>query len=165
AEKLLNNGDMLFAPVGVPKPLRVQGAFVSDSEVEKVTSFLKQNTPAGAYNRDIMEDIEREAEKCAQNGKRGSSSDDVASAEEGDETLKNPKFREACEVAIDEGKISTSLLQRRLKIGFGKAARFIDIMQRMGIVSSPDGQKPRTTLMTRDQFYELLNHADDRSEE
>ncbi len=165
AEKLLNNGDMLFFPVGVPKPLRVQGAFVSDGEVEKVTSFLKQNTPAGAYNRDIMEDIEREAEKCAQNGKRGSSSDDVASAEEGDETLTNPKFREACEVAIDEGKISTSLLQRRLKIGFGKAARFIDIMQRMGIVSEPDGQKPRTTLMSRDQFYELLNRANDRSEE
>lgn len=164
AEKLLNNGDMLFFPVGVPKPMRVQGAFVSDGEVEKVTTFLKQNTPAGAYNRDIMEDIEREAEKCAQSGKR-SSSDEVASAEEGDETLTNPKFREACEVAIDEGKISTSLLQRRLKIGFGKAARFIDIMQRMGIVSEPDGQKPRTTLMTRDQFYELLNRADDRSEE
>ena len=165
ADKLLNNGDMLFFPVGVPKPMRVQGAFVSDGEVEKVTTFLKQNTPASAYNRDIMEDIEREAEKCTQSGKRGSSSDDSPSAEEGDETLSNPKFREACEVAIDEGKISTSLLQRRLKIGFGKAARFIDIMQRMGVVSEPDGQKPRTTLMTRDQFYELLNRADDRSEE
>ena len=160
ADKLLNNGDMLFFPVGYPKPLRVQGAFISDGEVEKVTSFLKQNTPAGIYNSEVMENIEREAERCMQNGKR-SASDDAPVAEDGDETLANPKFREAVEIAIDEGKISTSLIQRRLKLGFGKAARFIDIMQRMGIVSEPDGQKPRTTLIDRDQFYQLLNRMDD----
>ena len=160
AEKLLNNGDMLFYPVGVPKPLRVQGAFISDDEVEKITGFLKQNVPTDAYNRDIMEDIERESEKCAQNGRRSEASS-TSTDDDREETLANPKFREAVEVAIDEGKISTSLIQRRLKLGFGKAARFIDIMQKMGIVSEPDGQKPRTTLITRDQYYEMLSRMDD----
>ena len=162
AEKLLNNGDMLYYPVGVSKPLRVQGAFISDGEVEKVTSFLKENSLPDTYSRSIMEDIEREAEKCSM-GKKAAAADSAASSDgDGDEDFTNPKFREAVELAIDEGKISTSLIQRRLKLGFGKAARFIDIMQRKGIVSEPDGQKPRTTLITRDQFYDMLNHMNDR---
>lgn len=163
AEKLLNNGDMLYYPVGVPKPLRVQGAFISDGEVEKVTSFLKENSLPDTYNREIMENIEREAEKCSM-GKKGASAEEPAPSGDGEEDFSNPKFREAVELAIDEGKISTSLIQRRLKLGFGKAARFIDIMQRMGIVSEPDGQKPRTTLITRDQFYDMLNRLTDKTE-
>ncbi len=164
AEKLLNNGDMLFYAVGAPKPQRVQCAFISDGEVEKIASFLKQNVPVDAYNKDIMADIERESEKCTQNGKKSGDGGSV-SDDERDENLTNPKFREAVEIAIDEGKISTSLIQRRLKLGFGKAARFIDIMENMGIVSAPDGQKPRTTLINKDQYYELLSRAEDHRNE
>ncbi|MBQ5800628.1 MAG: DNA translocase FtsK, partial [Clostridia bacterium] len=159
AEKLLNNGDMLFFPVGIPKPRRIQGAFIDDNEVERVTTFLKKNSKGVSYNEEIIEEIKRETEKCAQSGKRkGTDGEDGGSM---DGILDDPKFNEAVEVAFDANKISTSLLQRKLSIGFGRASKYIDAMCDMGIVSEPDGQKPREVLMTRSEYYERKNRLED----
>ncbi len=155
AEKLLNNGDMLFYPAGIPKPKRIQGAFVDDDEVERVTSFLKQNSKGAVYDDTVIEEIKKAAEKCAQSGKRRSEGDGDDSSIDG--ILDDPKFNDAIEVAFDNNKISTSLLQRKLSIGFGRAAKYIDVMCEMGIVSEPDGQKPREILMTRSEYYERKN--------
>lgn len=156
AEKLLNNGDMLFFPVGIPKPRRIQGAFIDDDEVERVTTFLKKNSKGVSYDEEIIQEINKAAEKCAQSGKRkgGSDGDDGGSI---DGILDDPKFNEAVEVAFDANKISTSLLQRKLSIGFGRASKYIDAMCDMGIVSEPDGQKPRDVLMTRNEYYDRKN--------
>jgi S-DNA-T family DNA segregation ATPase FtsK/SpoIIIE len=150
---------MLFFPVGIPKPRRIQGAFIDDNEVERVTTFLKKNSKGVSYNEEIIEEIKRETEKCAQSGKRkGTDGDDGGSM---DGILDDPKFNEAVEVAFDANKISTSLLQRKLSIGFGRASKYIDAMCDMGIVSEPDGQKPREVLMTRSEYYERKNRLED----
>ena len=155
AEKLLNNGDMLFYPAGIPKPRRIQGAFVDDDEVERVTTFLKNNSKGAIYDDNVLEEIKKAAEKCAQNGKRKSDSDVDDGSIDG--ILDDPKFNAAIDVAFEANKISTSLLQRKLSIGFGRAAKYIDAMCDLGIVSEPDGQKPREVLMTRSEYYERKN--------
>ena len=155
AEKLIGRGDMLFAPVGASKPMRVQGAFVSEAEVERIVSFIRENNTKAKYNSDFISRIEEEAAKCGA-GKRGAggaaggmdASDD--SAEGGDS-----KFSDAVMVAISEGKISTSLLQRRLGVGYGRAAKLIDTMEEMGYVSKPDGNKPRKVLITMDEYVRM----------
>ena len=160
AEKLLDKGDMLYAPVGKPKPVRVQGAFVSDGEVEKIMKFLKSNVKGAVYDEQAMEGINRAAQKCAKGGKDSGFDDDFdtdSEAEGGGGYLNDKQFLEAVELATKQGKISTSLLQRKLGIGYGKAAKFIDQMHEMGIVSAPDGQKPREVLMTRSEYYERKN--------
>ena len=153
AEKLIGRGDMLYAPVGFMKPLRVQGAFVSDEEVRSVTDFIRSEGGFIEYDPEIISSIEREAERCAQKGK-GSSGGDF----DEDELRENvdPKFREAIEVAVNSGKISTSLLQRHLSIGYGRAAKIIDRMQALGYVSPPDGQKPRDVLITKQMYMEMV---------
>ncbi len=158
AEKLIGRGDMLYAPVGFMKPLRVQGAFVSDEEVRAITDFIR-NAMGGntEYDSDIISSIEREAERCAQNPKGG------ASELDDDELHENvdPKFREALEVAVNAGKISTSLLQRHLSIGYGRAAKIIDRMQALGYVTPPDGTKPREVLITKQMYMEkVINNED-----
>ncbi len=155
AEKLLNNGDMLFSFAGVMKPKRVQGAFLDDDEVANVTKFLREHSNGAAYDDEIVAEIQRETEKCLQGNKKKSEvSED---GEELDGVLDDPKFQAAVEVAFDSNKISTSLLQRKLKIGFGRASRYIDVMCELGVVSEPDGQKPREVLMTRSEYYERQN--------
>ncbi len=155
AEKLLNNGDMLAAIAGA-EAIRVQGAFVADEEVENVTSFLKQNAGPAVYDEIVNAQIESETEKYKNSGKR--QSDREMDDEDLDGSIfEDSKFMEACNIALESGKISTSLLQRRCSIGYGKAAKYIDIMQSMGIVSAPDGQKPREVLMGRDQFMEMVS--------
>ncbi len=156
AEKLIGRGDMLFAPVGSSKPMRVQGAFVSESEVEKIVEYIKKNNYKAQYNMDFINRTEEEAAKCG-NGKRGS-----AGADDGDFSGDNedPKFREAVELAIDAGKISTSLMQRMLGVGYGRAAKIIDRMQELGYVSQPDGNKPRKVLITRQEFMEKVINED-----
>ena len=151
AEKLIGRGDMLFAPVGAAKPMRVQGAFVSESEVEKVVEFIKANNMAAKYNEDFISRIEEEAAKCAGSGKKGG--DGVGDV--GADGL-DPKFRAAVEVAVDSGKISTSLLQRKLEIGYGRAAKIIDQMEEMGYVSAPEGNKPRKILITKEDFMQMV---------
>ncbi len=152
AEKLIGRGDMLYAPVGFMKPLRVQGAFVSDEEVRAVTDFIRSEGGFIEYDPEIISSIEREAERCTQKGKGSSSELDE------DELRENvdPKFREAIEVAVNSGKISTSLLQRHLSIGYGRAAKIIDRMQALGYVSPPDGQKPRDVLITKQMYMEMV---------
>ena len=149
AENLIGYGDMLFAPVGSAKPMRVQGAFVSDSEVEKVISFICENNGSAKYNNDFINQMELEAAKCGQGKKGASASADMEMPEvEGGDA----KFRDAVKLAIEEGKISTSLMQRRLGVGYGRAAKIIDTMEQMGYVSKPDGNKPRRVLITMDEY-------------
>jgi len=162
AEKLIGRGDMLYAPVGAPKPRRVQGAFVSEGEVESVVSFIKEeNGDVSEYNSDIIASIDRAAAACG-SGKKGGSSGgfgapDDASSEGGD-----PMLRAAIELALESDKISTSLIQRRLSLGYGRAAKLIDEMEKRGYVSPPEGQKPRRILITREQYMEMVIN---RSEE
>lgn len=158
AEKLIGRGDMLYAPVGATRPIRVQGAFVSDGEVEAVTDFIKDNAAGGGYSEEIIESIEKEAARCGQSKKGGGSldEDDIETDEPTD-----PMLRPAIELAIECGKISTSLIQRRLSLGYGRAAKLIDRMERLGYVSAPDGQKPRDVLITRQQFMEMVVRDDE----
>ena len=155
AEKLLNNGDMLFFPVGVPKPIRVQGAFVEDDEVEAVTSFLKRGVNGAAiYDDEVMANIEREAEKCMPKDKRAERGDDDELGGD-DDLFSDPQFVAAVEVALKLGQISTSKIQTKLRIGFQKATNYIEAMEEMGIVGPLNGSKPREVLITADQFLEM----------
>ena len=157
AEKLLNNGDMLYIPAGAPKALRVQGAFVSDGEVAAIMKFLKSQAKGSVYDAQALEEINRAAQKCSK-GKGGDDYDD----DDGDDgenmgVLNDQQFLDAVELAVKSGKISTSLIQRKISVGYGKAAKFIDIMEDMGIVSEPNGQKPRDVLVTKDEWHEMLS--------
>lgn len=146
AEKLLGNGDMLYMPVGSPKPIRLQGCYVSDDEVERVTQFITQTFKA-EYDEGIMAEIERQAEKVSNTDK--SSSDD-----DSDDLEQDEKLEEAIEFVVSAGQASTSALQRRLKLGYGRAARLIDTMEKMGVVGPFEGSKPRAVLMTSQEWYE-----------
>jgi S-DNA-T family DNA segregation ATPase FtsK/SpoIIIE len=155
AEKLLDKGDMLVSFAASPKPQRVQCAFVSDGEVEAVMEHLKQFSNGDGYDESVMEDIRRAADKCTRKG-GGDSDDDDGDESGGEGFLNDRQFLDAVEVALSMGKISTSLLQRKISIGYGKAAKFIDVMEDMGIVSESNGQKPRDVLMTKDEWREKL---------
>ncbi len=146
AEKLLGNGDMLYMPVGSPKPIRLQGCYVSDDEVERVVEFIKQ-TFSAEYDEGIMAEIERRAEAAA-SSEKSSAEDDI----EGDDS--DEKLDEAIEFVVTAGQASTSSLQRKFKLGYGRAARLIDTMEKMGIVGPYEGSKPRTVLMTKQEWYE-----------
>ena len=154
AEKLIGRGDMLYAPVQEMKPLRLQGSFVSDSEVEKVVSFINDQCEV-VYDSDIIDEINEQAALCGEKKKKGSSGAFSDSDGGSDSAPLDPKFYDAVDIAVDEGKISTSLLQRRLQLGYGRAAKIIDEMEKRGIVSAPDGQKPRTVLMSRQEYYDM----------
>ena len=150
AEKLIGRGDMLFAPVGAAKPMRVQGAFVSEAEVEKIVSFIKANNSAARYNSDFITSMEENAKNCGM--KKGSAMASADADSSGGEEGGDSKFRDAVKLAIEEGKISTSLMQRRLGVGYGRAAKIIDTMEEMGYVSKPDGNKPRRVLITMEEY-------------
>ncbi len=159
AEKLLDRGDMLYAPAGSPKPHRVQGAFVADGEVEAIMQHLKQFSDGSNYDSTVMEEIERAAQKCSKKGGGSSDYDDGDSEVHGEGYLNDRQFLDAVEVAVNTRKISTSLIQRKLSIGYGKAAKFIDIMEDMGIVGEANGQRPREVLITPDEWREKLARA------
>ncbi|MCQ2432526.1 MAG: DUF87 domain-containing protein [Clostridia bacterium] len=152
AEKLIGRGDMLYAPVGASKPQRVQGAFVSEDEIEQIIMFLKKTAGHAEYADDVMESIEREAALCGQ--KKGAKGPDDGDME--DDGPDDPMLKSAIELAVESGKISTSLIQRRLSLGYGRAAKLIDRMEQLGYVSAPEGQKPRQVLITKEQFMELV---------
>ncbi len=148
AEKLIGRGDMLFAPVGAAKPLRVQGAFVTETEVENIATFIRENNAKAKYNSEFINRIEEEAAKCGvKKGAAGGGMDSLPDSEGGDS-----KFHDAVKLAVEEGKISTSLMQRRLGVGYGRAAKIIDTMEQMGYVSKPDGNKPRRVLITAEEY-------------
>ncbi len=153
AEKLLGRGDMLYYPMGFPKPVRVQGCYVSDSEIEQVVEFLKSGGEPVVYDSGIMDEIERQA---ASEGKKKGSSADVDDATD-------ELFEDAVQCILDAGQCSTSYLQRRLKIGYARAARLVDELENRGIVGPPDGSKPREVLITKNQWaeFQMRNHMDD----
>ncbi|MGN1345438.1 MAG: DNA translocase FtsK [Eubacteriales bacterium] len=156
AETLIGRGDMLFSPIGAMTPVRVQGAFVSEDDVEKVVSYIKNMNPAmdGTYSEEVQKQIEEEAQKCGA-GKKGAPGA-VSAASEDDGEGDDPMLKAAIELAVDSGKISTSLIQRRLSLGYGRAAKLIDMMENLGYVSAPDGQKPRKVLITKQQYMEMV---------
>ena len=154
AEKLLDKGDSLFIRKDSPKPHRVQCAFVSDGEVESIMSFLKQYGNGENYDAQVMADIDRAAQKCSKKGERNDREDDEVSDGSGEGYLNDRQFLDAVELAVNTRKISTSLIQRKLSIGYGKAAKFIDIMEDMGVVGESNGQRPREVLLTPDEWRE-----------
>lgn len=143
AEKLLGKGDMLFYPAGASKPTRIQGAFVSDKEVEKIVDFLKSNGGEMTYNEDIIESIE----------KANSTDKEIEQMEEDDDT--DPLLMEAIDTVVETGQASTSFIQRRFKVGYARAGRIIDQMEERGIISGYQGSKPREVLMTKERLEEL----------
>ena len=152
AEKLIGRGDMLYAPVGASKPVRVQGAFVSETEIEEIVGFIRDQEYGVAYSDDVMSQINKAAEICGL--KKGKAAAAAAVADSGADD-NDPMLDSAIELAVECGKISTSLIQRRLQLGYGRAAKIIDMMERRGIVSAPEGQKPRAVLITREQYLEM----------
>ncbi len=156
AEKLLGRGDMLYSPIGCQKPSRIQGCFVSDKEVEDVVKFIKDGGTA-AYDEEILDDIEKLA--AQEKGKKGSASAD--SGEGGGFDDKDEMLPAAIECVVEMGQASTSLLQRRLKLGYARAARIIDQMEEMGIVGPFEGSKPRQVLITKEQWLERKLASDE----
>ena len=142
AEKLLGKGDMLFYPAGAPKPVRIQGAFVTDKEVEKIVDFIKGNGEA-TYNDDIIQQIEN----------ANSTDKEIDTAEEDDNT--DPLLMEAIDVVVETGQASTSFIQRRFKVGYARAGRIIDQMEERGVISGFQGSKPREVLMSKERWEEL----------
>ena len=142
AEKLLGKGDMLYFPAGAPKPSRVQGAFVSDDEVEKIVDFIKSNGTA-TYSEDILETIEN------------SNKTDKEIAQETDDDETDPFLMDAIQTVVETGQASTSFIQRRFKVGYARAGRIIDQMEERGVISGYQGSKPREVLMTLEKLNEL----------
>ncbi len=145
AEKLLGNGDMLFVPPGTSKPIRVQGAWVSDEEVHAIVSYIKARSEA-TYDEDVVERIENS----------------VRSDAEKEEIVNeyDPKLQEAVEIVVEAGQASVSMLQRRMRVGYARAGRLIDEMERRGIVSEADGAKPRNVLINREQYMNMFDEKD-----
>ena len=153
AEKLLGQGDMLFMPVGAPKPTRIQGTFVRDEEISRVLDFIKSSATV-QYDEAMIEAMEKHA---IQDGKKGSSS-----ADSDEDSDSDPMFKQAVEVVIDAGQASTSLLQRRCKLGYARAARIMDEMEQKGVIGPYEGAKPRAVLISRQQWLEMqMNQPDE----
>lgn len=149
AEKLLGNGDMLFNPIGVSNPTRVQGCYVSDGEIARVVAHIKKHSSA-TYNEDVIKEIE--SKTASAEGSRA-----------GDEDLEDaldPVFNDAVEVVLAAGEASTTNLQKRLKLGYARASRVMDQLEECGIVGPKDGSKPREVLISSQQWYERQALAD-----
>ena len=160
ADKLLPRGDMLYKS-GAINMIRVQGAFVDDAEMLRVLGFIKKQSNGTNYDDDVLDQINSAASKCGNKKNSG----DAGSSEEStgrlryDNPLDDKEFHDAVDVALSRGQISTALLQRTMAIGFGKAARFIDYMESMGLVTPKNGAKPRNVLMTRDEWIDKVNRT------
>ncbi|MBQ3041247.1 MAG: DNA translocase FtsK [Clostridia bacterium] len=152
AERLVSRGDMLVKIVGSLYPVRVQGSFVSADEIEEVINFWKENTPA-IYDEDVMHQIDANAAKIGKSEKGSSSSFDD---DDGDGGELDSSFYDALELATEMGKISSSFLQRKLRLGFQRAARIIDQMEECGYIGEQNGSKPRDVLITKDDFHEIM---------
>ena len=145
AEKLLGRGDMLFYPIGSSKPVRVQGCYVTNEEIEEITNFVKNNDKA-SYDDNIIDEIEKNA---VQENKKNKALDDTS------EHTEDPMLKEAIKCVVEAGQASTSLLQRRLRLGYARAGRLIDEMEQMAIVGPHEGSKPRQVLITYNQWLEM----------
>lgn len=155
AEKLLGRGDMLFHPIGMSKPLRVQGAFVSDGEIEALVENIKSTCGKVEYSQEIAASIEIEAAGKKSNGVGASSggTDGGIEDEDSDESL----IREAAELAFEFNQISTSFLQRKLRLGYSRASRIVDALEERGVVSAADGSKPRKVIISKEEWEASLN--------
>lgn len=145
AEKLLGMGDMLFYPVGASKPTRIQGCFVSDKEIERIVDFVKDVHP-NEYDDEVLKEIDRQTVVEKKKG---------ASRNEEDEEFSDDMLPKAVECVIDAGIASTTLLQRKLRLGYARAARLIDELEKRGIVGPFEGSKPRAVLITKSQWLEM----------
>ena len=154
AEKLLGKGDMLFYPAGATKPTRIQGAFVSDKEVEKIVDFIKANGEV-KYNEDIIEQIEN-ANKTEK---------DLEAEQAADDDGTDPLLMEAIDTVVDTRQASTSFIQRRFKVGYARAGRIIDQMEERGVISGYQGSKPREVLMSKERWQELKMATTENTEE
>jgi S-DNA-T family DNA segregation ATPase FtsK/SpoIIIE len=141
AEKLVGKGDMLFNPIGIPKPIRVQGTFITDSEVHKVIEFIKSQSGEAEYSNDVIHTIEKV---------------NTGNNDDGDELL-----AEAIEIVVKTKQASASGLQRRYRIGYNRAARMIEMMEARGIIGPADGSRPRQVLMTEEELYGLDSETKD----
>ena len=150
AEKLLGKGDMLFYPIGASKPQRIQGAFVSDDEVEKIVDYIKFNGGEANYNESIIEQIE--------NANKTDQERDAESQESADDT--DEYLEEAIDTVIMAGTASTSYIQRKFKVGYARAGRIIDQMEQRGIISGYEGSKPRRVLISKEQWKEQKMQVD-----
>ena len=155
AEKLVGKGDMLWFPLGSAKPLRVQGCFISDEEVAAVVDCVKQNSTAD-YDDSVMEQIEQHVSESEKKGK-GSGSSGGYPGGEGHGEEQDELFPAAVDVILELGQASVSMLQRRLKLGYARAARLVDQMEQQGIVGPFEGSKPRQLLITKEQWQQMQN--------
>ena len=149
AEKLVGKGDMLYSPLGDSKPTRVQGCFITPEEIERVVAFVKDAAGEAHYDQDVIEKIQQAVDAKADKGK-SAPADTSADGEDGDELLPA-----AVEVVLETGQASVSMLQRRLKLGYSRAARLVDQMEERGYVGPFEGSKPRQLLITREKWQEL----------
>jgi len=149
AEKLVGKGDMLYAPLGDSKPTRVQGCFITPEEIERVVAFVKDAAGEAHYDQDVIEKIQQAVDAKSDKGK-ASPTDGAADGDDGDELLPA-----AVEVVLETGQASVSMLQRRLKLGYSRAARLVDQMEERGYVGPFEGSKPRQLLITREKWQEL----------
>ena len=150
AEKLLGKGDMLFDPQGSPKPVRVQGAFVSDEEVSAVVEFITQNNAPAQYSDHVQKKME-DLQSSGSSGSVAISDNDVA------DDGKDSYFSEAAKIIVDKEKASIGMLQRYLKVGFNRAARIMDQLEEAGIVGPEEGTKPRKVLMTKEEYETYID--------
>lgn len=146
AEKLLGNGDMLFNPVTVSKPTRVQGCFISDAEVERVVNHIKSQAQT-TYNEETIHEIEAKA-AAVENSKKKAADDD-------NDADWDPMLNDAIEVVVNAGGASTTMLQKKLKLGYARASRVMDQLEEKGIVGPSEGAKPRAVLISKQQWYEM----------
>ncbi len=158
AEKLLGKGDMLFKTENEPEPVRLQSCFVSDSEVQDIMDYLKQYSTGAQYDEAVLDEINRSAKKCG-NQKKGGADDDDDEDEMGS-IYGDPEFRDAVEYCIRAGQASASNLQIKMKIGFQRASRYINMMEAIGVVGEKKGSKPREILLTIDEWHEKLYRID-----
>ena len=152
AEKLLGRGDMLYSPIGASKPIRVQGCFISDEEVESLCDFVK-NQGESQYDENIAKEIEA---KAVQDKKSSPFEDD----DDGGEKL-DALFEKAVEVVLETGTASTSFLQRKLSVGYARGAKIIDQLQDKGIIGPANGSKPREILISKQQWLEMQAYSTD----
>lgn len=157
AEKLLGRGDMLFSPIGSSKPTRVQGCFVTDGEVERIIEFIKQSGQKMTYDEQILQEIDRHA--VSDNKKKGGKDEGGGFSDE-DEMLPS-----AIEIVVETGQASTSMLQRRLKLGYARAARLMDAMEEKGIIGPFEGSKPRQVLISKERWIEMKMVAAAKAED
>ncbi len=151
AEKLVGKGDMLYFPLGDAKPTRVQGCFITPEEIDRVVSFVKNAAGEAHYDQDVIEKIQQAVDAKADKGSKSAPADSTQDGEEVDELLSA-----AVEVVLETGQASVSMLQRRLKLGYSRAARLVDEMEDRGIVGPFEGSKPRPVLITRQEWQERM---------